>query len=393
MISVAIDPNEGKAVENNMTQNGRGEAANRVKFESDLDRKWLLFWTTGFPILLVGLMLVWIQHIGLNEPYQVVLLFFSFGLAACSAGIVLAIIFAVPSVVHQVEVKEESQKTADAGYVPNASFGRVTEWVTSAITGVTLVSLYPAMSGFWAFTGEIEPIAKHESLRAALCMTTGALAICAFVGAYIKARTVLPALISKSDAALVEALRKLRTEEEMNRKAITQMAQNLQSDRAEIEKIIDQKTAVQIGLLNGFFWMAMDGRTQGALNRSIFHFDEVLARNPTNPEALREKARAHKIRNGPGDLQKAVLMLTRAIDSGHSDPVFFYNRACYRALSGEPVAAWLDDLRAAFSSNPRYREHARTDPELQSAQDDLQFQALLGAPVGQSQASDSPPSR
>jgi len=365
-------------------------SADPVSIKADLDRKWLLFWITGFPILLVGLMMAWIQYIGLKEPYLVVLLFFAFGLAACSAGIVLAIIFAVPSIVHQVEVREETQRNGDPGYVPNTSLGRVTEWVTTAITGVTLVSLYPAASGFWQFTGQLGPIADQNALRAALCMTTGALAICSFVGAYIKARTVLPALISKSDAVLVKALRKLHTEEEDNRQAITQIAQELSSDRAEIERIIDEKTATQISLLNGFFWMAMDGKTQGALNRSIHHFDELLKRDPTNAEALREKARAHKLRNGPGDLLKAISALTQAIDSGHSDPVLFYNRACYRSIAGEAASDWLEDLRSAIKGNPKYKEHARTDPDLLAAQAEPQFQALLAAPADPGKATDQP---
>ena len=148
-----------------MSQNWMSVAGRRDpdKIESDQNRKGLLFWTTGLPMMLVGLMLVWMQYIGITDSHLVVLLFFTFGLAACSAGIVLAIIFTVPSIVHQVEANQEAQRNGGIGYVPNASFGRITEWVTSAITGVTLVSLYPGVSAFWRVTGELAPVDGHPA--------------------------------------------------------------------------------------------------------------------------------------------------------------------------------------------------------------------------------------
>ena len=48
---MAVETNERKPVESSMPQNGRGQSADRVKFESDLDQKWSLFWTSAFPIL------------------------------------------------------------------------------------------------------------------------------------------------------------------------------------------------------------------------------------------------------------------------------------------------------------------------------------------------------
>jgi hypothetical protein len=76
------------------------------------------------------------------------------------------------------------------------------------------------------------------------------------------------------------------------------------------------------------------------------------------------------------DEAKALLLEGLGLHPGNTS--LLYDLACVEALMGDHDAA-LEHLRPALA-NPRLREHARTDTDLDSLRDDPRFSAVLESP-------------
>ncbi len=72
----------------------------------------------------------------------------------------------------------------------------------------------------------------------------------------------------------------------------------------------------------------------------------------------------------------ALGWLERGLQYTPDEPVFLYNKACVLALLNRPDGA-IPPLRAAIEHKPDLRDHAKTDPDLQSLGSMLEFQALI----------------
>ncbi len=71
-------------------------------------------------------------------------------------------------------------------------------------------------------------------------------------------------------------------------------------------------------------------------------------------------------------------MLVEGLELHPGNTSLLYDLACIEALLGETDAA-LEHLQQALT-NPRLREHARTDTDFDSLRDDPRFSAALGRP-------------
>jgi tetratricopeptide (TPR) repeat protein len=75
---------------------------------------------------------------------------------------------------------------------------------------------------------------------------------------------------------------------------------------------------------------------------------------------------------GAKDYERAVEVLSRALEAHPDNPNVLYNLACVEALSGARPAA-LEHLRRAVELDPRAKEWARSDSDLESLRDEPDF--------------------
>jgi tetratricopeptide (TPR) repeat protein len=319
----------------------------------------LLIWVTGFPILAITALALYAGGALEGSSPAFLSLALAFELAAIVVGTALGVLFALPAAMSNPP--DANTETRHSHYVANPSMTRLTEWITSAITGVVLVSIIPLTLRFWEFTDVMSEFGEHkDAKRLLLMLIVGTSIVSSFIGSYIKARTVLPALIFHREFVAIETMRR-------------ELEKIIAGDRAKTIELIGSQHATQIDLMKGLFWMTMHDRTQGAIEKSLYHFNQVLKREPRNIEALRELARAHKLRRGPGDLDTAARLIDEALQYDPSSAALHYNRACYLALLGRPVADWISSLKTAISVNSSVRSFALTDPDFESVRHNQTF--------------------
>jgi hypothetical protein len=76
--------------------------------------------------------------------------------------------------------------------------------------------------------------------------------------------------------------------------------------------------------------------------------------------------------------EEARALLLEGLELHPGNTSLLYDLACVEALLDEKEAA-LEHLREA-AANPRFREHARSDPDFNSLRDDPRFSAALESP-------------
>ena len=75
-----------------------------------------------------------------------------------------------------------------------------------------------------------------------------------------------------------------------------------------------------------------------------------------------------------GDYAAATAIASGGLQDHPEHGALHYQLACYAALAGDRTAA-LDHLRAAFAADPRTREWARDDHDLDAVRDDPDYPA------------------
>jgi len=80
-----------------------------------------------------------------------------------------------------------------------------------------------------------------------------------------------------------------------------------------------------------------------------------------------------------GRYDEAAALVQEGLERYPGNPSLLYNLARLEALQGRPEEA-LAQLRLALEEQPRLREHARTDSELDSLREDPRFSEAVGPP-------------
>jgi tetratricopeptide (TPR) repeat protein len=111
-------------------------------------------------------------------------------------------------------------------------------------------------------------------------------------------------------------------------------------------------------------------------------YDEALGVQPDHQGALIGKAKA-LVRRTPPDYPEAIGILSRVIDGDPSSARAYYNRACYRSLSGADAVTAISDLTEAVRLAPHYRKHARMDKDFSRLRDMAEFRALISDSAGE----------
>jgi tetratricopeptide (TPR) repeat protein len=78
-----------------------------------------------------------------------------------------------------------------------------------------------------------------------------------------------------------------------------------------------------------------------------------------------------------GEYEKAAETYERFLAESPGDATFLYNLACSEAQLGRNEQA-LEHLREAIEKNPRLKESAPSDPDLDPIRDDPEFSAITG---------------
>jgi tetratricopeptide (TPR) repeat protein len=81
-----------------------------------------------------------------------------------------------------------------------------------------------------------------------------------------------------------------------------------------------------------------------------------------------------------GRIDEAIDLMLADADAYPDHPGFLYNLACYEALAGRSDDA-IDHVTRALELNPRFRQFAETDSDLDSVRDDPRFSAALSRPA------------
>lgn len=81
-----------------------------------------------------------------------------------------------------------------------------------------------------------------------------------------------------------------------------------------------------------------------------------------------------------GRYDEAIALMLEDADEYPDHPGFLYNLACYEALAGRADDA-IEHITRALELNPRFREFAQSDSDLDPIRDDARFSAALSRPA------------
>jgi tetratricopeptide (TPR) repeat protein len=162
-----------------------------------------------------------------------------------------------------------------------------------------------------------------------------------------------------------------------SRKFITTISNKLIEEKLEkvdrkIEKM-EQSQELQ-NLLNDCAFYIENKNFDVALRT----FDEIIAKYPASSRPYLGKARTYRLL---GQIDQAIQMATEAIArSDENKYKGYYNRACYKAISGKHEAPEIiKDLEIAISLHPKYAQFASSDRDLESIKDESLFKELISS--------------
>jgi len=245
------------------------------------------------------------------------------------------------------------ESAAQVRYSGNNNLLKVADWLTSAITGAALVSFVPLATRLWQYAGSIDLGLRPGTVGQVAVVAAVLVGLTAgFQFAYLACRVLLPATLWSAETSMRGAFDAITTR-------------------------FDRETRVQLDISKGLFWMTMNGKVQGWFEKSLACFDNALRIDPTNTTVMLEKARAYKWRRAAGDLDEAVRILDSAIAIAPTRSSLRYNRACYRALRGDPVADWRVDVLDAVRLAPRTAGFLEQDEDFSAIRQDPSFVTLL----------------
>lgn len=115
----------------------------------------------------------------------------------------------------------------------------------------------------------------------------------------------------------------------------------------------------------------LDKENLGQAERSFNYALEV------NPQSAEAKVGLALIKRRQGYLEDAIKFCTDAIKIAPNFAIAYYNRACYKCLSEQPVKEILDDLKKAIELDESLRKYARDDEDFKSIKDSKEFQEII----------------
>lgn len=252
-------------------------------------------------------------------------------------------------------------------YLPNANLEEISDWLTKIIVGLGLIDLKEMPS-------QLKRLAEFFALTCGcdfcggLLLTMGAFfLIMGFLLSYVLSRVYL-ALAFGYSSSLTRYVMALTKE-----------------TAAKQDRTLSLSSSVKAMALTNEARVAINQNAQNEseLDKAIDMLDEALASDPNYVIAYVEKARALKrkalLRQGPERealIKSAIDVLekARALRPDHYPAI--YNIACYKALLGAPVEEVLRDLKRAIGLNPRLKEVARQDPDLERIRQSEEFKQL-----------------
>ena len=120
--------------------------------------------------------------------------------------------------------------------------------------------------------------------------------------------------------------------------------------------------------------------------KALDYLNKGLAKYPADPQLHLEMAivlKSYAMSQQPRNvkmIEGALAHMTEYVKLLPSDPVGYYNLACYQALTGKDVKLIAANLAQAFQYKPELMAAAWTDDDLASIRNSPEFKAIAGPP-------------
>ncbi len=147
------------------------------------------------------------------------------------------------------------------------------------------------------------------------------------------------------------------------------------AERAE-EKATEAKDKAVDAILSARILQGNSYLTKGELTQAETIYLDVLKENPRSAKALVGLA---VVKSKRKDYANAINLCTSAIEINPNYADAYYNRACNRSLSGQPLDEILDDLRKAIDLDKSFREEAEKDEDFKSIKGNKEFLEIVSA--------------
>ena len=245
--------------------------------------------------------------------------------------------------VHQYEEKEDKPAVKDK------KTGLDLGCIADILIGIgSAFAIFLVLSGLVKLTNDIKTIELGTIfMLASLGIVAGA------GGKYI-----FPMLVQKME----DMLKAQQKAEEADKKA-SNVKEEAETNHQESLKQLDN-ALVAVG----------NALPDTYLEQAESTFNHALKANPQSAEA---KVGLAMVRKRQDKLTDAIRFCTEAITTDPNCAVAYYNRACYRSLSKQPIKEILDDLEKAIKLDKSLSEHAEKDKDFKSIKARKEFLEII----------------
>jgi tetratricopeptide (TPR) repeat protein len=140
------------------------------------------------------------------------------------------------------------------------------------------------------------------------------------------------------------------------------------------ERVALLEAQVELKSIDTYYYLGMSLQRSQEYEQAEEIFDQALSLFPDNPRILHAKG---ALIHGLKDYQVAIAIYQKLVEIEPKNPTFWYDLACCHALNHNSDLA-LAALQRSIDIQPaEFKQHARTDLDFASLQDNEIFKKLI----------------